>query len=432
MKKLLAVFLVLLLCSTVLFGQGARDRVEEEVITLSLFHYLDLTDPVSSANWEELLDTFSEQNPDIRFDIEYGFDEAYHNKLQVLTVANQLPDIMFLWPCKRTGEVTGSGQIKDLRPWLEGKEDLFSPMAMTPQGPDGEIYELPEQVTATHVMFANEKLMDELGLSFPATLEELLDQGDVIRDAGLIPIAMTNRGGWQMQSCLLSALVERTGGMDWFDRAISGEAKFTDPMFVDALRVIDTLSREQMFSPGINTLDYGEALTSFVTERAVYYIDGGWRVNNMVGELSEAQKEYVSLNVFPEVPNTRGQQGSTAAVAGTGHGMNSRLTEEEAEAAWKWIWFYSGPEGSGIRQEHGALPAYNLPPAPGIDSMTEKLMHFVGDIPAGYVIDAVMDAAGMDILHAGLQEMIMGRKTPRQVASEYEAWVSAHDSGRQQ
>ena len=48
----------------------------------------------------------------------------------------------------------------------------------------------------------------------------------------------------------------------------------------------------------------------------------------------------------------------------------------------------------------------------------------------GSEIDAVMDAEGMSVLHAGLQEMIMGAKTPEQVAQEYEDWVAANDSNR--
>jgi raffinose/stachyose/melibiose transport system substrate-binding protein len=140
-----------------------------------------------------------------------------------------LPDIVFLWPDKRTAYVTERGLIKDLRPWIAGKEDLFADGALKAQGPNGEIYELPEQMTATHVMYANHRLMDELGLTFPATLDELIAQGEVIRAAGLVPIAMSNKDGWQMQSCLLSALTERAGGMDWYNKVIVGDgASFAD------------------------------------------------------------------------------------------------------------------------------------------------------------------------------------------------------------
>jgi len=351
--------------------------------------------------------------------------------LQTMAVAGQLPDLMFLWPAKRTGYVTGRGLIKDLRPWLQGHEGEFAAGALKAQGPNGEIYEIPEQMTATHVMYTNEKLLKDLGLTFPKTLDELIAQGDTIRAAGLIPIAMANKDGWEMQSCLLSTLTERAGGLDWYNKVIVGDgASFADPEFINALSVIETLAKNDMFMPGINQADYGSELTEFVNERAVYQIDGGWRVNNMVGEMTAEQKEYIALNTFPDIPNQKGQSGSTSMVAGTGYGMNAALEGEKAEAAWKWIWFYSGPVGSKIRQKNGAVTAYNLPANDDLDILVKRLNTFIAETPSGYVIDAVMDAEGMAVLHAGLQEMILGSKTPEQVGEEYEAWVAANDSNR--
>ncbi len=432
MKKAIALVAVLLLSAAFVFAGGQEEAVEEVgKVKLTMLAYKDLADPVEAANWQIVVDTFFATHPNIEIDIEYGFDEPFHNKLQAMFVADQLPDIMFLWPGKRTGQVTGSGKIKDLRPWLKGHEDEFAAIAVAAQGRGGEIYELPEQVTDCHVMYTNEKLMKELGLTFPKTHADLLAQGAKIRAQNLIPVAMTNKTQWQMQSCLLSALTERAGGMDWYDRVIVGDnASFADPEFVNALSVIDELAKEEMFSPGINQLDYGQALTSFVTEEAVYYIDGGWRANNMVGELTDEQKEYVEYKTYPDIPNQKGTSGSTASVAGTGYGMHSRLEGAEADAAWEWIWFYSGPVGSAIRQGFGANPAYKMPTPGKLDIMVKKLIKFVAETPAGYVIDAVMDAEGMGVLHPAIQEMMMGKKTPQQVAEEYEAWVAANDTSR--
>lgn len=426
MKKVLMVMMSVLLVTSMVPGVYAADKIK-----LTMLEYQDLNDAVEMANFEELMDAFAKLHPDIELEMDFGFSEAYQDKLRTAQAGNALPDIMFLWPGKRTGYLTSTGVVKDLRPWLEGHEGEFAAGALNAQGPNGEIYELPEQMTATHVMYTNEKLLADLGLTFPKTLDELIAQGETIRAAGLIPIAMDNKDGWQMQSCLLSALTERAGGMDWYNKAIKGDgASFADPEFINALSVIDTLAKNEMFSPGINQADYGAALTDFVNERAVYTIDGGWRVNNLVGELTDEQKAYIKLNTFPDIPDQKGQSGSTAMVAGTGYGMNANLEGEKAEAAWKWIWFYSGPEGSKIRQSQGALPAYNLPANDDLDVLIKQLNAFVASTPSGWVIDAVMDSEGMAGLHAGLQEMILGKKTPEQVAQEYEAWVAENDSAR--
>ena len=145
MKKII----ILVLAFVMMFSTMAQ----AEKIKLTMFDYLDLTDQVEVKNREEMWDAFSKLHPDIEIEREFGFSEAYHNKLQPMAVAGQIPDIVFLWPGKRTAYVTGRGLIKDLSPWKKGHEAEFAGGALNAQVPNGEIYELPEQMTSTHVMF---------------------------------------------------------------------------------------------------------------------------------------------------------------------------------------------------------------------------------------------------------------------------------------
>ena len=431
MKKALSLAIGLLLVAGFGFSAGGSEgTAADEVITLKAYHYLDLTNEVTTANWDELMAGWEASHPNIKLDFEFLYDEPYHNKLQSMAVAGQLPDVMFLWPGKRTGEVTGSGLIKDISPWVDKVKDQFAPAAVASQGPNGEMWELPEQVTATHVMFTNGRLLKKLGLEFPTTFEELLAQGPAIRDAGLIPIAMDNKDGWQMQSCLLSALVARTGGREFMDAARVGKASFTDDEFVSALEVIQKLSDADMFSPGINQADYGEALNAFAAEEAVYTIDGGWRTNEMVKLMTTEAKAELEYRVFPKLANEKGVPGSTAIVAGTGIGMNANLSGAKAEAAWEWIYYFAGPEGSEIKARQGWLPAVKVALPSDVPPLTIKLSNFLNSTPGGYVIDAVMDAEGMGVLHPALQEMMFGNITPAEAAAQYEKWVAANDSSR--
>jgi raffinose/stachyose/melibiose transport system substrate-binding protein len=427
MKKMLALTLALTLMVGAAFAQ--------EKVNLSLYMYRDTTAPEAWV-WDELLATFLKANPTIKIDAEYLFNEPYHQKLKSMAQSGQLPDVFFFWPDKRTGYINGleGGKplAKDLRPYLAGKEKLFAPAALMPQGPNGEIFELPEQVTATHVMFTNNALLKKLGLTFPKTFAELLAQGPKIRAAGLVPIAMANKDGWEMQSCLLSTLTERAGGMDWFNKAIVGKgASFADKPFVDALNVIKQLNDNLMFPPGINQMDYGAASQMFEAEQAVYLIDGGWKVNELLSTLNADQKANISMETFPDLANQKGQSGSTALVPGTGLGMNANLSGAKADAAWKFIYFYSGPEGSKIRMKGGALPACKVDTTGlTIDPLVIKLADFLNSHPYGWVIDSKMDGAGMNVLQPAIQEMMFGKKTPQQVANEYEAWVQKNDTNR--
>ncbi|MGE4583655.1 MAG: ABC transporter substrate-binding protein [Sphaerochaeta sp.] len=429
-KRLFVFLLALFLVSpALLFCAGTKEQASTEtkdgVITLSVYHYLDQTDKTTAPNFQHLVDVFEQENPNIKLSFEYGYGEAFHDKLQTMAMSGQLPDIILLYPGKRTSQVTSAGLVQDLRPYLAGHEGEFADMAMQGQGEQGEIWELPEDISITSIMYTNNRLLKQLGLTFPKTYEELLAQGEVIRAAGLIPISIANKDAWPMQSCLAGMLVERAGGMAWFDKALAGEASFADPQFVHAMDIIKELNDKQMFSPGTNQLAYGQGLDDFVNERAVYFIDGGWTVNNMVGELTDQQKTYMSLESFPDIPDQQGKSQSASATAGQGFGMNAKLSDAKAQAAWKWIWFYSGPEGSAIRQRYGRLPAYNLAEPADADPMIKKLIAFAARVPMGYVMDSVIDAEPIGTFNINLQNMMFGTMTSTQVAQELETMVQA-------
>jgi raffinose/stachyose/melibiose transport system substrate-binding protein len=425
MKRLLILAFVSFLIPSLLIAAGTKEVATDGVIELSVYHYLDQTDKTTAPNFQHLVDVFEAANPDIKLSFEYGYGESFHDKLQTMAMSGQLPDIVLLYPGERTSQVTSAGLVKDLRPYLAGHEDEFADMAMQAQGDNGEIWELPEDISITSIMYTNNRLLAELGLDYPKTYEELLAQGPVIREAGLIPISIANKDAWPMQSCVAGMLVERACGMEWWDNALTGEASYDDPEFVYALEIIKELNDKQMFSPGTNQLAYGQGLDDFVNERAVYLLDGGWTVNSMVGELSDEQKTYMSLESFPDIPNQKGKSHSVSATAGQGFGMNAKLNEKEAEAAWKWIWLYSGPEGSAIRQQYGRLPAYNLEEPEDADPMIKKLIAFAGEVPMGYVMDSVIAAEPIGTFNINLQNMMFDTMSPLEVAQDLERMVSS-------
>ncbi len=305
MKSYIIRYIIVAFLLVVFLSQCSGPK-KDEGITLRVFAYLDRTDKIASQSFDKVLAAFKEEYPEITLEFDYLVNEPYHNKLQAMNVSDQLPDLLTLWPGKRTGSLTENGKIKDLNPWLDAYKDKFHPSALAPQGPNGEIYELPEKITATHVMYTNTRLLKKLGLAYPKNLDELIAQGALIRKEGYIPIAMDNKDGWQMQSTLLSALLERTAGKAWLEDARLGKVSFSDKEFVDALNVIKTLYDTQMFSPGINQAEYGRALTDFVNEKAVYFVDGEWRISNLQHEGSDALKEAIAYNVFPRLPDEKG------------------------------------------------------------------------------------------------------------------------------
>ena len=428
-SKFLYIFIVSMIVIFVSISCGKKQS-EDGVIVLKGYSQID---PVSPQYRDEMMiiSNFNAEHTNIRIEWEYVSGEPYHQKFQAMAASGNIPDIFIVYLGSRSSYITDRGLVKDLRPYLTDEiKSEYIDLIWEPQGPNGEIYFIPPNLAVSHVIYANKALMDELGLEFPKTQDELLAQGEKIRAAGYTPLAIGNQADWVMNSLFLSALVDRFGGKEWFDKAMKGEAKFTDANFVNALKVIDTLSKNKMFNPGMIQMTQTQALEEFVQGKAVYLIDAGWRISAMNNMMSPEMVENIRLYVYPEIPGETVHNSSTSTL-GEGWGISSKLSDEEAKAAMEFMLYVTGKEAAEIKAKGGLITTYKLDYSTiELDPITSKYVEFVDKTPMGYIIDAKMDAEGMGVLNPAIQSMILGEKTPEQVAEEYENWVAQNDSHR--
>ena len=425
MKKLLLSIIILMLA----LSCGKREKTEDGVVTLVGFRQIDVVDPRYQASLD-IMDAFEKSHTNIKIEWEFVSDEAYHQKFQAMTAAGSIPDIFTIYLGARTAYITDRGLVKDITPYIQDVKDEYNQNIWDAQGDNGEIYFVSPNLAVAHVMYVNTKILDELGLTFPKTHEELIAQGEIIRNAGYTPISFGNSADWVMNSLLLSALVSRYGGPEWFEKAMKGEAKFTDANFVNALKIIDELQKNDMFTKGVNQVTHGIALEQFIQGNALYLIDAAYRVPVMKVAMTEEQLSTTDMKVYPAIQGETFPNSSTATL-GQGLGMSAELEDKKAEAAWEFISFDTGPLGSDIKMQYDTVNTYNLDMSKyDLDPLTKKYAAFIEETPMGHVIDAKMDAEGMGVLNPAIQEMLLGNKTPEEVASEYEAWVAENDSNR--
>ena len=416
-KKLFYLIMVLVFVSSIsvcVFSQ-------EKEVELTVLNYLDITSPEAKA-WDATVEAFNAKYPNITLKIENSFGEAYHQKLAALAAAGDLPDVMYLWPGGRSAEIYRNELTEDLYPFLGPDKYKFVPAAVAPQW-DGKLYELPIGITATHVMYVNTKLLSDLGLTMPKTYDELVAMVPKIKEAGLYPILMPNKASWVMQSCLFSALVGRIAGQDWLDALIAGEASFTDQEFVDSLALVKDMYDTGLLPPQSIQLEYGDGPNLFATGRSPFMIDGDWRVGAVAPLLTEEAQENFELTVFPDIAGQKGESGSTSTVAATGFGMKAGLTGDKADAAWKWIYFFAGPQAAEIRLiEQGMIPTYIMDlSAYDISPLAVKRGAFYPEHSGTYVLDDKITGEPINILNTGLQELALGNTTPEKLAAEIEA-----------
>ncbi len=402
-----------------------EDRLPSKPVKLSVLALRDSKGPDAPV-WKAVMDAFRDKYPNISIVEESVKDSPlYFQKLEGYAKAKKLPDVF----------VMNSGSApypaKDLRRYLRSGQGEFVAPTLRPAGPDGAIQYLPETLTATNVLYANGQALDRLGLSFPKTLDELIEQVPAIRAAGLIPIAMSDKDGWPMQSCLLSTLVERTGGPGWLGRALRGEGtSFDSPAFIGALEAIQRMSQAKLFSSDIAAIDYG-ATPGLLAQKAVYSIDGSWRTIELAQNLGPEGGDSIVIGAFPDLLGQAGPSGSTSAIS-QGYAMNAALSGDKEAAAWLWLWFCDGPEGQRIRFERVSTQGGIDPRKwnPDVEAYWAKLYDFFGSAPESDIIDQRLNPTTNQALNSALQGLIAGRKKPEAIAKDIEASAARNQPDR--
>lgn len=402
-------------------------------VTLNFLLYADASMPAGRVE-QDVVAAFEAAYPDIELKIETLYDEAFHEKLAALAAAGALPDVMTLWPGgKRSGYLYEAGLIEDLYPYLGAEKANFVPGAVASQY-EGKLMELPMGAgCATQVLFVNTELLDQLGMAMPQTFEEFKAMAPGINAAGLIPLIMPNKESWVMQCSLFSTIVGRIAGTEWLMDAIAGVNSFTDSEFVRSLEIVQEFYATGLIPVSSIQLAYGDSPPLFTEGEGVFMIDGDWRVGDFTatgGLMYDAPEEQakIKLTVVPDFADQVGPSSSTALVATTGLGMKAGLSPEKAEAAFKLVRFYAGPEAARIRVAAGGgmagiAPSYKYLDLSGIElsPLTVEIIGFYAKHPGTPVLDAVIVGDPIERINNGLQELGLGQITPEQLAAEVEA-----------
>ncbi|MDR1126984.1 MAG: extracellular solute-binding protein [Treponema sp.] len=451
MKKFFLGFLVLAVSMiTILAGcqkQAAPASAQsqssaEQKVTLKVLNYFDLTSANSADGITKIWDTYTASHPNIIVEREDLFNDPFHNKTEAYAASGNLPDVMYAWPSGRSTTLYANRLLRDLTPLIQrdGLTASYNPLALDPsQFAGGYVGILTQGITSSHAFYVNTAVLADAGLQPATTYDELKAQVPVLKAKGYDTILMANKDTWVMQSCLFSLIAGRFGGVGWEQNILNGQAKFTDPDFLNAIRFVKQMYDDNVLSQDTLTTDYGTVTGLFAQNRGAYLIDGDWRVGAFITDqssgaalISPANQENILITVFPDIPGAKLNK-STSGILGTGWGMRADIpagSPQEA-AAWDLVKYLSGKDVLTYQVNTGAI---STPSRSDIDTSTmtlEPMQKAIIALPTQYtastaVIDGVFAGPVYTPLNDGLQAIGIGTWTPEQVAQAtqeaFEAW----------
>jgi len=355
----------------------------------------------------------------------YAPSEQYSQKVRAAAQGQNLPDIFGILSEKKDfSSFIKSGHIADLTPELEKNncawKETFFPNALRVNefksddayGVKPGIYGIPIDVMTIEMLY-NKNLLEKAGLDPekpPATWAEFIAVGKKLKELGIQGLV----SGWGeiwMIDCFASNYAFNIMGKDKMLSTIRGEVAYTDPDWIKVLSLFEQMRDAGIPAVGLLTMINKTAEQVFANEKAAFAFNGSWCVN--VYEGMNPNLDYAAI-----LPPAASDQYPMMVWGGAGSSFVINDRSGEKEIAIEFLkWFTARDQQIFLANKTKNLPA-NKDALEGIPTI---LAQFADDMeyathPSIWGVSEFPVVT--EALDKGIQSIILGEKTPLQVASE--------------
>jgi raffinose/stachyose/melibiose transport system substrate-binding protein len=429
MKKvtflILALMLVMGFACTEGFGKIAQPKATK--VTLNFLNdQVEAVEGGAAIAFRQALDRVRKEHPEITIEEDSLTNQSLYTKVKTLAAANELPELYVakadLVEMLISNKLIGAID-KDIKADLQWKNQ-FLPGVFDKITYNGKIYGIPCTSKSTSLVFYNQNIFKECGITrFPQNWSEFKAAVAKIKAKGYTPIALGNKEQWVAQSCILSTLADRFTGTDWFFKLKNRKgAKFTDPEFVKTLQAIADLAAIGAFNSDMNSLDNMQQRTIYYNKKAAMFIEGAWAIGDLQKDCPADVLAATQLTLLPLVEGGKGKATSMSGGASVFFVMNN-LTGSKRTAAVRVLKELSGPEFGSTMTEYNKFPAvkpgkYDTSKIAPLAKQYNELAARGSFVP---VYDIQLTSSLIDVINSGLQQLLIGSITPKDLAMKIQA-----------
>lgn len=297
---------------------GGTAAAEKTVISIESWRAED------QAIWDNLiLPVFETQHPDIDVEFKPTTATEYNAALNARLAGGTAGDIITCRPFDNALAMYEAGGLADISS-LQGLAN-FSDVAKAAWSTDaGDATFCVPMASVIHAFMYNKDAFAELNLSVPETEAEFYAVLDKINEDGsYIPMAMGTKDQWEAATMGYT----NVGPTYWHGEEgrlglLSGEAKFTDDVFVEGFRQMAKWA--PYLGNGYQAQGYTDSQNLFTLGRAAIYPTGSWEIT---GFQENADFE---LGAFAPPSKEAGGKCYISDHTDIGIGMNAATENKEA------------------------------------------------------------------------------------------------------
>jgi len=410
-KKFVFGVMCLLLCA------GCAQKTDPN--TVRIWHWM--TD--RQRAFEQLAEKYEQQTGiKIKFDL-YAPSDIYSQKVQAAAQARVLPDIFGVLQKKKVfASFIEGGFVADLtdefRKDNSAWENSIFPKALASNRFERDnvfnikpgIYGVPIDVTNIQMLY-NRKLLAKAGIeSVPKTFDEFLEAAETLKRVGISGF-VSGWGETWMIDCFASNYAFNIMGERKIMSTYSGETPYTDSDWIEVLQIFATLRDKGALVDGVVTKANKYAEQDFALERAAFTFNGSWCVNvyhDMNAKLDYGVMMPPAIN--PKLPmRIWGGAGSSFVV--------NNISKKKQKAIDFLKWLTEKEQQAFLSEETKNLPSNKeaLSEISQVLSGFGEAMDFTTHPTVWKYNEHPMVTEAFD---KGIQAIIIGEKTPQQVAEE--------------
>ncbi|AHC16107.1 ABC transporter substrate-binding protein [Salinispira pacifica] len=234
----------------------------------------NLSDPAPKAAFEDLVNRFREEYPDIEVTLNSFDHEAYKTAIRNFLASNP-PDVALWFAGNRMKFFVDQGLIMDISDlWEEaGFNDSMASSRPT-LTVDGKQYGVPWGYYQWG-MFYRTDIFEEYGIDVPETWDEFMEAGDTLVENGITPVTIGTKFLWTAAGWF-DYLNLRINGYDYHMDLTAGDASYLDPELDRVFEVWEDMIDRGFFLENHATYSWQEAQAPFINGNAAMYLIGNF------------------------------------------------------------------------------------------------------------------------------------------------------------
>ena len=278
-------------------------------------------------------------------------------------------------------ELAKAGQLLPLDQFAqsEGWAESFVPWALDLGKVNGQLYSMPGEVE-TLVLYYNKTLFEEKGYALPKTMDELMALAEQIEADGLIPFGHGNAEWRPANEWFVGEFLNHIAGPDRVYQALTGEIRWDDPAFVQAIDALTTMQQNGWFMGGLDryyTATFDDFHAAFGDGKAAMNIEGTWFMQDVTQYFGEEAGNENDWGWVP-MPSTDGRPVYDLGIGST---LSINKNAKDPAAVAKYLThLYSPAIQAALLTECGLAPAPVDIPADLLTGLDQRHAQIVGDL----------------------------------------------------